>query len=460
MTTRAVRFLRSRTWAVRLLVVIAAYCAVVTALPQGDPDSATVAEWASAFPALYTVTSALGLHQGFTAPFFLGLTTWLTLATAACAWERTARALAERSRGTTVPAATLDRLRTRPRLVVPVPAGLAAGEVLDRVRSALASLGIRVHAGPRMVAGSGRAYGAIGSPLFHWALVALFIVIALGQMSRAEGLMGVVTGSSSPDVEESYRTLTRGPLHPEMSGLEIAVTEMDPDYVDGGVRYGPTPYVELRDGGEVVASGFVRPNAPLRHRAMMIHGVSHGLAVVVEIDDGVEAVAREVLLDYEASSATGVAAEGFVFEGPAGATAVVFDLPEGAHDSSATPTVEVRWGPEGAAELPQRAELGQGESVDVGGLSIGVSRLTTYARLSVVDDWSVLWIYVLSTLVVVGSAIAVLLPSRAVWVLVAGDDTDMALHVEVRHARGDPLWPGRVTDALADALSDVCREES
>lgn len=459
MTARTVRFLRSRKWAVRLLVVIAVYCAVVTALPQGDPDGAAVAEWAAAYPGIYAVTSALGLHNGFTTPLFLALTVWLTLATAACAWERSVRALAERGRGATVSAATLDRLRNRPRLIVPVPAGLTADEALGRARSALESLGMRTHAGPRMVAGSGRAYGAVGSPLFHWALVALFVVIALGQLSRAEGLMGVVTGTSVPDVEDSYRTLSRGPLHPEMSGLEIAVTEMDPDYVDGGVRYGPTPRVELRDDGRVLASGFVRPNAPLRYRTMMIHGVSHGLAVVVEVDDGSQSVTRDVLLDYETASATGVAPEGFVFDGPAGATAVVFDLPEGAEESSAAPAVEVRWGPEGLAELPQHAELKQGESLDVDGLRIGIVRLTTYARLSVVDDWSVLWIYALSTLVVIGSAIAVLLPSRAVWVLLSGD-TDMALHVEVRHARGDPLWPARVTDALADALSDVRREES
>lgn len=451
MLSAVVRFLRSRRWAVRLLVVIAAYSAFVTALPQRGLGETAVAEWEAARPGVFAVTDALGLHEGFSTPLFIALCVWLAAATIACAWERTAGALRERGRLSALPESTLKRLRDHPRIAVHVPDGIGADEALARATSALRSLGLRIHAGPRIVAGRSRMYGLIGSPLFHWSLALLFVVIAGGQLARSEGLMGVVVGGSKDDVEASYRLLDRGALHPELSGLEIAVVEMDRDYRVGDVEFGPTPLVELRRDGAVLARGFVRPNAPLRYRTMMIHGLDHGLAAVVSIDDGEESVEHEVLLDYDTGSATGVAAEGFVIDLADGPVAVVFDLPGDGPTAGETPQVEIAWGPEGA-DAPTRTEVVlQGGSVTIGEVTLTVERLTSYARLSVVDDWSVPYIYLLLTIAIVGSGIAILLPMRKAWALVRDDD-GLRIHIDVRHARSDGLWPRRVGQAVSAAV--------
>jgi hypothetical protein len=95
----------------------------------------------------------------------------------------------------------------------------------------------------------------------------------------------------------------------------------------------------------------------------------------------------------------------------------------------------------------------EGEQVAIpGGLTLTVVQLTKYARLSVVNDWSVYYIYALFVFAVIGLALAVFAPLRGARVLLVTDDQGARLHVAVRHGRGDPHFPARVEAALRQAF--------
>ncbi|MDP3400207.1 MAG: hypothetical protein Q8R97_03705, partial [Brevundimonas sp.] len=92
-----------------------------------------------------------------------------------------------------------------------------------------------------------------------------------------------------------------------------------------------------------------------------------------------------------------------------------------------------------------------GEPVELGGgWTIVAEEMGYYARLSVVRDWSVYWIYGLLGLITVGVIIALGVPYRFVWVRsVADPDGGSRVAVVTGQSRRDPVFRSRVTDALA-----------
>ncbi len=120
------------------------------------------------------------------------------------------------------------------------------------------------------------------------------------------------------------------------------------------------------------------------------------------------------------------------------------------------PSVRVRVAP-GEASPVEAATIdvvaSEGEDVQIAdGLVLTIDRLTSYARLSVVDDRSVYVIYALFALAVIGLTFAVFAPLRGARALVVDGDNGMCLHVTARHSRGDPHFPARVESALSRAL--------
>ena len=118
-------------------------------------------------------------------------------------------------------------------------------------------------------------YGPLGSPLFHWSLTALFVVVALGNLTRSEGLMGVPVGGQLPNHAEEYGRLERGPLYPDRyAGLFIEVPAMASGQVRDGVTIGSIPRVRLLSGGTAVAE----PSCALCHAQRPATG-AHGTHV-------------------------------------------------------------------------------------------------------------------------------------------------------------------------------------
>lgn len=421
------RLLRSRKLAVWTIIAFVVYAAVATLISDGD--------WS----------------VPYRSPIFLAIAALLGLSTFACAWERT-RAALKQAPMREPSEATVARLRERPGIVLDVT---GATGPLAQAERALRGLHMRVARYGNLVEARAGLAGAFGSPVFHWALALLLVVVALGQLTRAEGIMGIVAGYSKADAAESYGSLETGPLAGELSGRIIAVPSIESSYTANGVDQGVTPFVEIQTpAGEVLASGYAYANHPIRYRSMLVHMNTDGLGAVVRVSGEGGVFTEQVTLDYN-DDRTAVEPVDFVLEGGAGALAtVVFEPAPGS--TPGAPTVRIR---AAEGEVPGGAEyavdqvLPEGGSIEIpGGFTLTIVKLTKYARLSVVNDWSVYWIYALFALAAIGLVPAVFAPLRGVRVLLVPDAEGTRLHVAVRHGRGDPHFPGRVETALRAGL--------
>lgn len=421
------RLLRSRTLAIWAIIAFVAYAAAATVLAK-DGD----------FAAPYG------------SPVFIALAGLLATSTATCAWERSRAAV--RALGPRRPSeSALRQLRERPPLVI----GAGGEESLGTVEAALKGLGMRVARDDAALEARAGVAGSLGSAVFHWSLALLFVVVGLGQLTRAEGLMGVVEGTARPDVAESYGALDTGRLKTKLSGRLIAVPVIEPSFVANGIEQGMTPLVEIRSAeGDVLASGHAYPNHPIRYRSMLVHSADYGLAVVASIEQEGQSISKEVLLDYVPDHSA-VEPGGFSIADSSGAVLmnVAFDLPPEDVSEAREVRVSITGGsPAGAGSTVQHV-VPEGGSLDLGdGLVLRIGRLTGYARLSVVDDWSVYYIYALFGVAMLGLMLAIFMPSRAVRVLELKAANEYTLHVAVRHGRGDPHFPGRVERALRRAV--------
>lgn len=437
------RVLASRRVAVWLLVAFVVYAAVASAIPQGALDSEEVVAWAAAHPVIAPFVGAIGLHAAFVHPVFIVLAAWLALATCACALERTRWALRQRVRADAVSGAALDRLREKRAAAIELTTALSLEEAQDRAENALRSLRLKTVTHGPAVSGRTGTMSLLGSPLFHWSLAALFVVVSIGQLTRSEGLMGIVAGESKADIPASYGILDKGPLHGDLSGLIITVTRMERDLVVNGVSFGPTPYVEVRDGERLLDGHYVRANAPLRAGGLLIHMAGYDRAALLSVTDGESTESLEIFLDAE--KGTGVTQPVRMSVGSADARKELVVTPA----ESSDPAIEIDWK---SAGTPKSAVLRAGESVDVDGARVTADRLTTYARLSVVDDWSVWPIYVLFGLALLGIGVAVLVPARSALVLIDRRGVTLDVFIQARHMRSDPDWPATVRRSVISAL--------
>lgn len=398
----------------------------------------------------------------YSAPYssavFIAISLALTLATAACASERTVSAVRQWVAATRVSPESLQRLRDRPQIRVRVEADLVSDEIIERVAAGLRGRRLRARASKTRVIGTAYRVGLVGSPLFHWALVLLFVFVGLGQLTRSEGLMGVPIGSSRIDALESYGTVDEGQWHtPGFTGLTFAVPEMDLAHVVDGVDRGASPLVEVYDGPELVVSHQTYPNSPLRWRSLLIHANNYGLAGRFTLETGGQSMPVDVLYDFAEESGTAVNSSALLLT--RGGVDLEFS------SSIALDAVGSDWN----RSIPQRPRIDwrlvdagstttgtllPGEAIALGeGQALRLDDVTYYARLSVVDDWSVIPIYVLFVLAGIGLTLALLLPPKTVWVMLVEKDGEWFLHAKTRQSRGDRVFPDRIEEALRAAVT-------
>ncbi|MGB4593733.1 MAG: cytochrome c biogenesis protein ResB [Coriobacteriia bacterium] len=432
---RAYALLRSRRLAIWLIAAFVIYAAAATITADKDSYGTPYAN-----------------------PVFIGISMALTLATAACAWERAVGAIRRWNASTRISPESLERLRQQPRILVPVETGASSDAVIERVAGGLRAQRLSVRVGGTRIIGSAYRVGLIGSPLFHWALVLLFVFVGLGQLTRSEGLIGVPVGSSRLDALESYGTVEEGPWHnPGFTGLTFAVPEMDLAHVVDGVDRGASPLVEVYDGPELVVSHQTYPNSPLRYRSLLIHANNYGLAGRFTLETGGQSVPVDVLYDFQEGSGNAPNSSALLL------TRGTTDLEFSSSIALDAARSDWNWG------MPQRPRIAwklveagatttgtvlPGESIALGeGQVLRLDGITYYARLSVVDDWSVTPIYILFVLAAIGLILALLLPPRVVWIMLVERDGQRFLHAMTRQSRGDRMFPDRVEEALRAAVT-------
>lgn len=396
----------------------------------------------------------------YASPLFAAISLALMLATGACAWERSARAVHLSRLGTGVTPDFVKRLESSPQIAVPLSEDSDPDAVLAEVGRRLLATRLRVKVGDRRLSAGSSRLSMVGSPIFHWALALLFLTVGGGRLVRAEGLMGVPLGSSRPDTAASYGVLSEGLLHSSaFSGLEVAVTDLDLDLELDGISRGSAPTVALLDGETTVAEGIVYPNHPLRYRSLLIHSSAYGLTARftlegVEIAEGAEA-GRDIFYDFSSVGPVAEEAAPLVLTSEGSEltinTRVPLDVQGETADWVLPAEPRVEWTlADGSAHTSGTVEPGGSIELPSGG-TLTLEDVTYYIRLSVVDDPSIYPIYLLLALATVGLAMALLLPPRVVWVMVVERDGARALHARTRQGRGDRVFPSDVEDMLAAA---------
>lgn len=435
------KILRSPRFVAWLLGVLGLYLVVGSIVPQRSIDPAASARWAERYPMLGEMARLLGLYEAFSHPAFFGILLVLTASTVVCAWERSARAVRIlRLRGT-VDMRRIEVLRTRPNARFAIDASDVEMCYRD-AGDALRRMGLRLRRGPVVSEASSGAWALLGSPIFHWSLVGLLLVIPAGVLTRSEGLMGIVAGYEKLDVPESYGLLERGALHGSLSGLTIGVEkDMPVEYIQEGIDRGAAPVVYLRDGDRELARERIYPNKPLRYGAITVHISDWGLGAVTALVDGDTVLGvSQVLIDRDER----------VAQGWKSVTETYVDQ-TGAELANVTFTPELRASPAVRVEMKRRDGSTESRVMKVGdtieladGVSLKVEHLGRYARLSVVDDWSISLLYALLAVASLSVGVSVVVPYRAVRILLDRSGDVPALCVSVSHSRGDSGFIERV----------------
>ncbi|MHB8966517.1 MAG: cytochrome c biogenesis protein ResB [Coriobacteriia bacterium] len=410
-----------------------------------------------AYAVVATITADKGDYGApYASPIFIAISAALTLATAACAWERTAGAVRAWRAGAEASQALVDGLRERPSIAVAIAVDADDAVIMDRLAVTLRGMRLRVRTGRNRLLARSTRLGLLGSPIFHWSLVLLFVIVALGQLTRSEGLMGISAGTGRIDSREAYGTVTEGPWHtPDFTGLTIVVPEVKLNYMAGGVDRGASPLVEVYDGDRLITRHQVYPNSPLRYRSLLIHATEYGLAARYSFV-GQEGASADAIYDFKESSGVAENAYPLAFSGSGSdiefTSSIALDKTGGEWLWDVPKSPAVAWTVMRSGETTSGVAA-LGDVIVVGdGMAIKLESLGYYARLSVVDDWSVTPIYILFVLAGIGLTLALLLPYRTAWVMLVEKDGEWFLHANTRQPRGDRAFPDRIEEALRAAV--------
>jgi hypothetical protein len=460
-----VRFLGSAGLALGLLVFAGVWSAVASMIPQAGASGQQVAAWVAAHPGLEPVVGTLGLHQAFTAPVFIVCVALLTLCTALCAWRRTKVAFA-RSRALGM-AARADRASVVAKhdLEIECDAALDDSHILTIATDALEGLGLRPRHKGELVQSVSPGWSVWGSPVFHWALVAFVVVVLLGSLQTSSGLMGVATGQTVPDAPASYGLLNAGPLR-DWSAVHrsFRIDSVDPDLRVGNLDYGPAPRVSVLDGsGHVVKTQLVYPNMPLQIGSLTVHSPAFGLSATLSMVDTTGAeVARTVeLIDFSDVATSGtIPVAPIGIWGPSGATELIvyvtvpLDSSGGRYVQAlpSAPTVRLTIAtPGGQTVLDRVVKPGDEVPLPTGG-SLRLVNVGWYARLSIVDDWTVPLFYAVLAVALIGLAIAVFARQQYVVATVVEGPDGQKLALSARLWRNASTTRESIVSALTEAL--------
>jgi cytochrome c biogenesis protein ResB len=465
---RIVRFLGSAGLATWLLAIVGAWSMVATIIPQGGASDPKIADWAATHPAIEPVVRAIGLHQAFTSLVFTACILALAVSTALCAWQRTKAALGKQRTLRRSERADVQSLGESHDLEITCDPALGESEVLSVASETLERLGIRTKRRGKTITAISPAWSVWGSPVFHWALLALIVTMLLGNLLRSEGLMGVAVGQTKTDAPGSYGVLHAGPLR-DWSRVQrsIRVDAFDPDFRTGGIDRGPTPTLSLLDAaGEVVKTQLVYPNHTLKSGSLTIYPNNYGLSATLTLLNaaGVETGRQVQLVDFSEATTGGTVAADYVSVSDKVGKALlrvsvtvpldrrgdvwVRGIPK-------NPTARlVVTSPDDKPVLDRVIRPGE-ELALPGGDTLRLDGIEYYARLSVVDDWTIPLLYVGLVAAMVGLTIAVVARQQIVLATVIEGPDGVKLAATVRLWRNASSSRSEIEGELAQALSEV-----
>jgi len=297
-----VRFLASAGFATWLLAIVGVWSTVATVIPQGGASDPKVTAWALAYPLAEPVVRAIGLHQAFTSLVFTACVLALAVSIALCAWQRTKVAIGKGRTLRRAAVADEQSLTESHDLEVACDPASSRSKVLSIASQTLGHLGIRTKRRDDLLISVSPAWSVWGSPVFHWALLALIMALLVGNPQRSAGLMGVAVGQTKADAAQSYGNLHTGLSHDwRRVHRSIRVDAFDLDFKTGGIDRGPTPTVSVLDAaGKVIKKQRVYLNMTLKTGSLTIYPSDYGLSADVSILDtsGVETGRSTQMVDF------------------------------------------------------------------------------------------------------------------------------------------------------------------
>jgi cytochrome c biogenesis protein ResB len=463
-----VKFLGSAGLAIWLLAFAGVWSMTATAIPQGESSDPLVAAWASKYPLIEPMVRTVGLHQAFSSPVFAACVVALFVSTALCAWQRTRAAM---HRGRALGKAALEDQQSvieSHDLEILCDPALSKPEVLSIASETLGELDIRTKLRGDVLSAVSPSWAVLGSPVFHWALLALIVVIFASSLQRSEGLMGVAVGQTKPDEPASYGTLHAGPMH-DWRGVRrsIRVDAFDLQFETGGTKRGPTPTVSVLDGeGRVLTTQRVYPNMMLTTGSLAIYPSAYGLAVTLSMvnTSGLETGRTVQLVDFSDAAQDGTVSSGsLAISDSAGSPELIVSTTvplgrvggqlEKALPENPTARIVVT-SPDGEPLVDRIVSPGEEVALPIGD-SLRVDSIGYYARLQVVDDWSTIPLYACLAAALIGLTIAFGTRQQIVLATVIDGPEGARLAVRVRLWRNESSSRSAVESELARALGRV-----
>lgn len=469
---RIFRFLASPRLATWLLVAIGVWSMMATLVPQTLDNGQKVAAWAAAHPILEPVARVLGLHHAFTSVVFRLFVFALGLSTALCAWRRTKAAIGRMRALGKAAGATEESLVTDHDLEITYAPALGESEILSRTTRTLEWLGIRPKRRGRLLSAVSPRWSVFGSPVFHWGLVALVLVVLAASLQRSEGLMGVAVGQTKADVPESYGVLRAGMLHNwSKTPWSIRVDAFETHFRTGKIDHGPTPTVSVLDAsGRVVKTQRVYPNNPLQTGPLTVHRSDDGLTVTLVLLNGagVETGRSVQLVDFSAEASSGtVPLDSLNVSDNAGNALLTMSVTvpldrkggrfvkEMPQDPAARLVVV---SPDGKTVLDRVIAPGEQVALPTGD-TLRLDGIGWYARLKVVDDRTTPFLYLALAVALVGLTLTVAVRQQAVLGTVVEDRDGFKLVASIRLWRNVSTNREEIENELAKALGDSEKEK-
>jgi cytochrome c biogenesis protein ResB len=460
-----VRFLGSARLALWLLVILGAWSALGSLVPQGVASDPTVAAWASAHGLVEPVVQVLGLHQAFTSPVLIACILVLAVSTALCAWQRTKTAIA---RARTLRNAALSSeasVAERHELDIACDPALTEAEVLSITLETLARVGIPTKRRGDLLASVSSPWSVWGSPVFHWALVALILALIVGNLLRSEGVMALSVGQTKADAPQSYGVLHTGALHDwDLVHRSIGVDAFEPDYQTGGIDRGPTPTVTVLNGaGKAIVTQRVYPNMTLKTGSLTIYPSAYGLAVDVTLVSakGVETGRAVQLVDFSDVATSGTMPDSVLSVSDSAGRPLIrvsVSVPLDRKGDALVQAVPDKpmarvavASTDGTTVLDRLVSQGGEVALPTGDI-LRIGNIGYYARLQVVDDWTIPLLYAGLVVAMIGLTITVVARQQVLLATVVDGPDGAKLAVRVQLWRNASSSRGEIESELTRAL--------
>ena len=345
-----------------LLLLLALASVVGSLVPQEMNSPDRVAQFVLDHPLLSTFYRKAGFFEVFGSWWFTLITTLLFISLFACLIPRT-RATIRSARQRPIQAREIDAFPLYREVRVeaaPQAALLSSRRVLSRRL-------FRTSADGTQVAAEKGLAREVGSLLFHWAFVLIFLGVLVGKGTGYAGHATVIEGQTWVDARSNYFGQVRtGRFFTEnFSGIGIHLVDFQDTFRSSGIPMDFVSTVKLLDpSGAVADTTQIRVNHPAHFQGMDIFQYGFGWAPVVQIRQAGKVIASGPVAMGQDAPPEGVPALALPWNGTEKVTSLAPNL-----------GVSLEFWPDSAAFLQLQAT---GQPVQMTTLNAPIIRFSAY----------------------------------------------------------------------------------